>query len=213
MNYSEFKIKVQRWPVISTRDLLLNEGNKQIVRNQLERWHRKKLVIKLKRSMYMLNATDRRIEPSRSYIANQLYSPSYVSLEYAMGYYDLIPERVSDITCITTRKTKRFTNEVGVFLYQHVKPAAFRGFTSAKDESGMSFLLAEAEKALVDFCYFNTGRFKKDIEGVFRESLRLQNIEDLSTVKVMKFARLFKNDKLTRLCRVLCGLIEKDGGK
>ena len=121
MNYNEFRNKVQSWPIIFSRDLTLSQANKQIIRNQLERWHTKKFLIKLKRGIFLLNPNDRKIIPSRPYIANKLYSPSYISLEYALNYYNLIPERVSDLTSVTIRKTLRFGNKIGTFIYQHVE--------------------------------------------------------------------------------------------
>lgn len=65
---------------------------------QLSNWEKKGLIIRLKRGLYVLNENDRKIEPSRIFLANSLYSPSYVSTAYALGYYDLIPEKVEDGT-------------------------------------------------------------------------------------------------------------------
>ena len=214
MNYNEFKNSVQNWPLIFSRDLMLRWGKAQLVRNQLKRWQDKKLLIKLRRGIFLLNPNDRKVNPSRSYIANQLYSPSYVSLEYALNFYHLIPERVSDLTSISTRKTRRFENELGSFLYQHIKPKVFRGFTALKDEAGLFFFMAEAEKAIVDLIYLNLEKFSgSDDEKVFAEFYRFQNVETLKTKKVMQFAGLFDNRKLTRVCRSLCNFIKKEGGR
>lgn len=213
MNYAEFKNRVQPWPIIFSRDIMLGRKDKQAIRNQLERWSSKKLLIKLRRGVFILNENDRKINASRAYIANQLYSPSYVSLEYALNYYDLIPERVSDLTGITTKKTMRFMNQAGTFIYQHIKPGAFRGFKMLKDEAGLLFLMAEPEKALVDFFYLNLGRIRREDEKVFEESYRLQNLEILRTKKLMEFALLFDSRKLMDVAQNLCKLIKREGGK
>ncbi|MBU3942458.1 hypothetical protein KKA24_00575, partial [Patescibacteria group bacterium] len=173
----------------------------------------KKLLVRLKRGVYLLNANDRKINPSRAYIANQLYTPSYVSLEYALKFYDLIPERVSDLTGITTRKTLWLKNEAGTFIYQHIKPQAFRGFKALKDEAALTFFIAEPEKAVVDFFYLNLEKFEGADEEVFEESYRLQNVEMLKARKVMKFAELFDSGKLMRLSQSFCKFIKKEGGK
>lgn len=213
MNYNEFKNSVQQWPLILSQDLILLQTDKQNMRNQLKRWQNKKLLFKLKRGMYLLNPNDRKVNPSRAYIANQLYHPSYVSLEYALKFYDLIPEQVSDLTSITTRKTLRLKNEAGTFIYQHIKPRTFRGFKALKDEAGLIFFIAEPEKAAVDFFYLNLKKFKESDEKVFEESYRLQNVELLKTRKVMKFANLFGSGKLMRISQSFCKFIEKEGGK
>lgn len=210
MNYTELRNIAQKWPIIFSRDLIRRRNDAQIIRNQLERWRRKKLLIKLKKGLFLFNANDRKINPSRAYIANQLYSPSYLSLEYALNYYGLIPERVSDLTSITTRKTFRVTNEIGVFIYQHIKPVAFRGFVEVIDESGLIFFVAEPEKALVDFFYLNLSKFKKQDMLIFKESFRFQNIEKLDMNKIMKFAGLFENNKLMEISSLFCKFLRKE---
>ena len=205
---------MQKWPIIFSRDLMMGgEENKQVIRNQFERWQKKKLLIRLRRGAYLLNPADRKINVSRMYIANQLYNPSYLSLEYALTYYGIIPERVSDLTSVTTKKTMRFDNEAGSFIYQHIKPKAFNGFVSSKDEAGLLFFIAEPEKAVADFLYLNLHKFHTKDEKVFEESYRLQNIEILKTKKLMAFAACFTNKKLTRVSEMLCKLIKKEGGQ
>lgn len=210
MTYNEFKNKAQQWPLIFSRDITRHEPDKQAIRNQLKRWREKNLLIKLKRGVFLLNANDRKFTPSREYIANQLYSPSYVSLEYALNRYGLIPERVSDVTSITNKKTKYFRNEIGNFTYQHIKAKAFNGFKSLKDEAGFVFFIAEPEKAVVDFCYLNLANFQGNYKMIFENSYRLQNIDILNVKKIMNFAKLFNNIKLISVSRSLCELIKKE---
>lgn len=209
MNFSEFKKEVQEWPVIFTRDVISGIKESQAVRNQLERWRKRGLLVRLKKGAFILAEYDRKIDPSRAYLANQLYSPSYVSLEYALNYYGLIPERVSDVTSITTRKTMRIKNEVGLFLYQHINPKAFRGFGALKDEAGLPFFIAEPEKAVMDFLYLNLDKFNKKDIAVFGESYRFQNLEKMSAKRIVEFANLFENEKLTRVARLFCNYLKK----
>ena len=62
------------------------------------------LFLKVRNGLYAL-----RIElPSEEVIANRLYTPSYISFEYAMARYGLIPESVYAITSATTRTTREF---------------------------------------------------------------------------------------------------------
>ncbi len=213
MNYNQFKNSVQYMPLVFSKDVLLDQESKQVIRNQLNRWHVKKMLIKLKRGIFILNQNDRKINPSRTYIANQLYSPSYVSLEYALNYYNLIPERVSNLTSISTKKTLNIENALGSFIYQHIKPVAYRGFKIINDESGLAFFIAEPEKAVVDFCYLNMGKFKKPYEDIFKESYRFQNIQTLKSSNVLKFSRLFNSDKLMQVSGALCRFIEREKKK
>lgn len=80
MNYLQFKNIVRHLPLIANRDLMMFKRNRQALRNQFLRWQNKGLIIKLKRGLYILNVNDRKVNPSKGFIANQLYSPSYISL-------------------------------------------------------------------------------------------------------------------------------------
>lgn len=210
MNYVDFKNNLQQLPIILSKDLLRQEKEGQILLNQLYRWQKKGLIIKLKRGVYLLNKNDRKINPSREFISNQLYSPSYISSQYALNLYGLIPERVADVTSITTKKTMSFKNGLGNFIYQHIKPQAFRGFKTATDDAGFSFFIAEREKAIVDLLYLNLREFPPETTSLFRDYFRFQNTEKLSTRKIIEFAKLFSNNKLMRLVKIFCEFIKEE---
>ncbi len=213
MTYQNFKNIAYAWPIVFSKDLVAAKKDAQVIRNQLQRWQNKGLLVRLRRGVFLLNERDRKINPSRLYIANQLYSPSYISMEYALSYYGLIPERTNDLTSITTKKTFHITNPTGTFVYQHIKPNAFRGFRVLKDEAGLSFFIAEPEKAVVDFLYLNLGKFNAADENVFEGSYRLQNTEILNLKKIVLYAKLFNNDKLEGIANALCKFISKEKAK
>lgn len=213
MNYNQFKKAVGDKPLIYTRDLTLGKQDKQAIRNQLTRWQAKGLVIKLRRGVFILNPTDQKILPSLTYIAGQLYGPSYISLEYALSYYDFIPEGVPVLTSVTTRKTFQIDNELGRFVYQHIKKDAFRGFKMIKDERKLNFFMAEPEKAVVDFCYLNLDRFPKDYQEVFIESYRFQNLELLKIKKLISYAKIYNSRKLLKVVKALSEIVSQERGK
>ena len=209
MDYAEFKKRFSKLPLIVGRDAVQLEKAGQAMRNQLNRWQSKGLIVRLKKGIYMLNRDDRRVEPSRIFLANRLYGPSYVSLEFVLNFYGLIPERAADVTCVTTKKTARFINEFGTFIYQHIKPDAFRGFKSAKDEAGLPVFIAEPEKAVVDFIYLNLSKFAKPEKERFAQSFRFQNTEKLSEKKIMFYVGLFSNRKLLSAAKEFCVFIKE----
>jgi hypothetical protein len=142
------------------------------------------------------------------FLANQLYPPSYVSTEYALAFYDIIPERVFDVTSVSTRKTNTFTNEFGHFVYQHIKQKGFTGFNMIQDEHGYACFVATPEKALVDFCYLNQNVFKKDPFPAF-DSLRLQNTRQLTLKKIIEHARIFEKTGFMRIIAMLVDYIKE----
>lgn len=199
MKYSTFKQKIKSFPVFSTGLLSSLTDKVATIKVQLTNWKKKGLIIQLRKGLYILGNEDREIEPSLFYMANQIFIPSYVSLESAFAFYGLIPELVTQITSVTTRKTCKFQNEFGTFSYQHLKPECYSGFTALKDENGLSILIADPEKAIVDFLYFNLSKFDPKRHDIFEESYRFQNCNKLNKRKFKMFAKLFKSKKLNSI--------------
>ena len=211
MRFEEFKNKIIYRPLIFTKDLevFISKSEIQSLHNQFKRWQKKGLIQKIKNGVYILNESDRKVTPSKTYIANQIYLPSYISLEYALSYYNLIPEGVIDITSVTTKKTVSFTNPIGVFVYQHIKIDAFKGYKSITDEFSLNVIMAEPEKAIVDFLYLNLRSFKElikenEIINIFEYSYRFQNTEILNNNKIIEYSRLFNNNKLSKIVNIFC---------
>jgi len=201
MRYREFRERIAGTPIFSSSLVPHLGGSTQVLRNQLGRWEKRGLIHKLRRGLYVLNEADRRRPLSRLFAANQIYAPSYVSTEYALGYYGLIPERVADVTSVTPRKTYRTANALGRFVYQHVAQRAFSHYTVVDDEAGNPCLIASPEKALADFVYLNLARFPEGREDVFEESFRFQNTEKLDGKRLLRAAALFESAKLMRVMK------------
>jgi len=210
MKYLEFRNAVRDFPLISSSQLSTITKRSQVLRNQLNQWQKKGLVLKLKRGLYILNENDRKIHPSRIFLANSLYTPSYVSTEYALGYYGLIPERVADVTSITTKKTDRFRNSFGIFVYQHLKTDLFFGFTKIQDENGHPVLIAKPEKAVLDFIYLNLQGFKNGGKEVFRLSYRFQNMDLLKTDRLANFAEKYGKKGFAAVVASLLHFVEEE---
>ncbi len=209
MNFSNFRSSIRKFPLISIQNLKLAGIYTHNLKVQLSRWVHGGKIIKLRKNLYVLNTEEREKNPSRMFLAKQIYSPSYISMEYALSFYGIIPERVVDVTCLTTKKTVTFKNKYGSFSYRHIQPHFFTGFIENKDEENLSYFIATPEKAVVDFIYFNLSRFLKDTQEVFIESYRFQNLERLKKNKMRNYARLIKNKKLFRIVKELEVLIRR----
>ena len=124
-------------------------------RNNLTRWCRKGLLVKL-RNQYYAFPEYRRVPGFSRYIANQMYTPSYISLHSALSFYGMIPEEVVQFTNVTTLKTATFKNAFGSFHYQNVKPAMFFGYEIKTMQDGRRLMFSTPEKALIDLLYLNS---------------------------------------------------------
>lgn len=205
MNYAEFRQCVQPYPVITGQVLTLLGLDAWPTRMNLQRWQTKGKVIRLRRDVYVLNPEDARLAPSRMVMAGEMYPPSYLSLEYALGLYGMIPERVTDMTSITAKKPMIFANAYGTFRYQHIKPEAFSGFRMEQDEKGLPYFLATPEKALLDFVYLKSRVEKSSLGKDWRESYRLDNLRMLNQKKIKYYLGLFASRRLASIVEELMG--------
>ena len=116
------------------------------------RWQKAGYIVPLSRSWYAFADYIDKPDFAR-YIANRIYSPSYISLHTALSYYGMIPEAVVVITSVTTRKTMQIDNAFAVYSYQTLKPSLFWGYEPKQMRDGQSYLMATPEKALIDLLY------------------------------------------------------------
>jgi hypothetical protein len=89
--------------------------------------------------------------PEPFLIANHLRGPSYVSLESALSYWNLIPEKTYEISSVTIKTSKKYRTEVGRFSYKQLKTPYYAcGIKSINISPKQTILLASPEKALCD---------------------------------------------------------------
>lgn len=88
-------------------------------------------------------------------LAAVIYGPSYISFEYALAHYGLIPERVQVVTSAAYNKNKnrRFSTPLGNFYYHYLPAAVFPYGVVLGSENDQSYLIATPEKALCDALY------------------------------------------------------------
>ena len=150
--------------------------------------HSSDLFFKVRNGLYFL-----RVEPPQDEaVANRLYAPSYISFEYALAHYGIIPESVYTITSATTRTTREFIVNNRSFTYSHIKKQAYRGYKAEK-MGGITVFIAQSEKALVDYLYFVSLKRK-----TLNERL---NIRKINKKMAMEYARLFGRKNLMGLVK------------
>ena len=101
-----------------------------------------------------LYETDQTI--SGKYLAGRIYGPSYLSFDFALYVYSLIPEAVYNTYTSATfdkRKTKKYQNLFGVFTYRDIPTEVYPLGVLIVEENGYSYQIATPEKALCDKLY------------------------------------------------------------
>jgi len=180
MKYNELAAAIKA-PIFTRNDLALSRH--KVLDGQLSLWVKKGYLIRLKKGVYAFSRERDRLKGEG--IAFLLYPPSYLSLESALAWYGFIPEIVYAYTSVTARITRTFENAFGRFSYRHVKSDLFWGYREIKAEQG-PYLLAEPEKALLDFFYLNLGRINTEDDF---DSIRLNEEEMEKTLDKDKFFR------------------------
>jgi predicted transcriptional regulator of viral defense system len=168
-------------------------------------WQKKGLIKKIIRGKYIF--TEKEYPDAGLYaLAHELYQPSYISLEFALSSFGLIPETVHAVTSVSTRKTKDFYTDMSPFIYRHIKKELFFGYTVI-NHSGFTYKFAELEKALLDFLYLNASVKSQKNFIDMRLDLGLLK-EELDKEKFKFYLEKFKNKSLEKRAQNLLKGIE-----
>jgi hypothetical protein len=142
---------------------------------------RKGNLIQLRRGLF---ETDPAAPPYT--LSAAIYGPSYISFEYALGWYGLIPERVTAITSAVFRKNKikEFKTPFGLYTYQPVPAAVYPYAVTLLNEGRYSWQMASAEKAVCDTLYKALPvRTSTELQELLFESWRMEP-DSLSSLNI-----------------------------
>lgn len=174
-------------------------------RDKITRLLREGVVVRVKKGLYVFGDKYRRYPYSKELLANLVYGPSYVSLDYALAYHGLIPERVEALTSVTPSRSRRFQTPVGLFIYRQVPARAYEvGVVRVEGEHNQAFLIASPEKALADKIVSVRGAPLASIGEMGRfleEDLRIDTvaIRSLAAQTIDEFAGRYRSLRLRRL--------------
>ena len=193
MRFLHFKDHFQPFRVFSVQDIL--KWDPIFDTRRLVEWQKKNYVKRIVNRWYMF--TDTELDENFLYMAaNRIYSPSYISFESALAYYQLIPEGVYTITSATTLKPHQFTTALGTFSYRHLKPALMFGYRLV-EVAGLRFKMAEPEKLLLDYMYLNTElQSANDFESLRINQAELRTL--LNESRLIEYLALFENKALEK---------------
>ncbi len=171
----------------------------------------KEEIIRVKKGLYLFGEGQRRSPYCRELLANLIYGPSCISLEYALHYHGLTPERVETITSVCCGRSRSFTTPVGSFSYRMIPLAAFSiGIDRIELADGRSFLMAIAEKALADRIIMERGSgitTQKKLLTYLNDNLRIDSeaLRVLDRETLLVIAAAYRSRRL----KILAGVVEK----
>ncbi len=176
MRFREFESCVKDFPLFNLNDI--RKFAPDFSRRQLFNWTRKGYLKTITVGYYTL--AEKVIDENFLFMAaNLIYEPSYVSLESALVYYQVIPETVLGVTSVSSRKTKEFFSEWGTFQYRSVKRDLLFGYRVIEIDQYKKFKIAKLEKTVLDYLYLNPEINQVyDFEGLRWNKDRLQSKVD-----------------------------------
>jgi predicted transcriptional regulator of viral defense system len=203
VNFQAFQQAFSDYPVFSQQEIRMRFPG--FDSKNLVNWQAKNYLLKIRNAWYAFPSQSK--EPDALFfISNQIYQPSYISLETALSHYGFIPEGVFRTTAVSTLKTQKFQTPLGLFTYQNIKPSLNFGFRL--EPFGKYFYkLATPEKAILDYFYLHPELVSEsDFEG-----LRLNLIEIRRSVDFQVFQHLldsFQSKALSNRAKIFTHFIE-----
>ncbi|QDW23616.1 hypothetical protein FFJ24_001750 [Pedobacter sp. KBS0701] len=139
------------------------------------------LIEPIKKGLYIVGRSVGTERPENALLVNHILGPSYLSMESALSHYGLIPEKVYAVTSMTTKASRKFETQIGLFTYTNL-PLPYYAFGLAminfsKDQIA---IVATPEKALCDKIVTAAGINLRSVSSakdyVFR-NLRMEEID------------------------------------
>ena len=168
-------------------------------------------LIRLKRGLYVVSSEVSGKPVNACLCANHIYGPSYVSQQWALRWYGLIPERVYTMTSVTTKRTRMFENSLGRFTYEQVKSEYFAIGVNGVEEDGITFMMASREKALCDLILHDTYLPQQSVKGLWQyleEDIRF-DVDELATFDVSIIEACAKSGRKENILNNLIKILKR----
>lgn len=196
---------------IKSGEIISQLGDYKAPSMKIQNMERAKEIIRLKKGMFIVNGSDYGFPISKPICSNHIYGPSYLSLQWALSYYGLIPERVYMVTAVTIKRSRKFENELGVFSYRQVPEDYYPIGITIEEHDGTNILIATPEKALCDMILADPYIPNDSIEGLYRyleEDIRF-DIDELAKFNIQIIEECAKCGRKTRILNNLIKIINK----
>ena len=168
-------------------------------------------IVQLKRGLYVVSGEVTGKAIDARLCANHIYGPSYVSLQWALRWYGLIPEQVHIMSSMTTLHTRRFENKLGTFEYFHVSPDYFPIGLRIVEDNDTACIMASPEKALCDSIIHDIKRPPQSVKGLweFLEEYLRFDTDSLKDFDTSIIEQCIAKGRKTQILQNLIKLIRK----
>lgn len=190
--------------IYSFDDLALKFCDYTDIKGKINREIKSGKLMAIARGLYETDANT-----SGKYLAGRIFGPSYLSFDYALAVYSLIPEAVYKTYTSATfqkRKAKQYQNAFGVFTYRDIPPEVYPLGVLLYEENGYSYQIATPEKALCDKLYsVSPVKNLGDLRELLFDDLRIDEevFGKLDMNVLNELAALYRATNLNLLCKMI----------
>ncbi len=190
--------------IYSFDDLALKFRDYTDIKGKIRRKLQSGKLIQVARGLYETDA-----DVSGKYLAGRIFGPSYLSFDYALAAYSLIPEAVYRTYTSATfqkRKSKQYQNHFGVFTYRDIPSEVYPLGILVHEEKGYSYQIATPEKALCDKLYtLPPAKNLGELHALLFDDLRIDEQEfwKLNMNNLNELAPLYHASNLNLLSKLI----------
>lgn len=164
------------------------------------------VIRRVKKGLYVFGSDYRQRPVCGEVLANQIYGPSCLSMESALSYHGLIPERVTRYTSVTPKKNREFQTFLGIFRYFHLPMSCYSaGIDQVWLDSQHPALIACPEKALCDYLSLRNPGKLENARQFLEHDLRIdpEHWRSLDVGRLSSLNSLYRSENVSRLLEVL----------
>ena len=172
----------------------------------LSRLVKKGELIRLKNGFFVIAERVKNSPVPYEQIANLLHGPSYLSFEWALSYYGMIPEGVYVMTSVTSTKSKSFQTPLGTFDYTYLRHSRYVVGMDQQENRAGKFLIATPEKALADLVHAKSKNLEsKELLIDLIEGRRIDEdfLKNLNRKHLSEIAEEYRSQPVSKLINTI----------
>lgn len=170
------------------------------------------LIEPIKKGLYIAGKHLGSERPESALLANHILGPSYLSMESALAHYGLIPEKVFAVTSMTTKASRKFQTNIGLYTYTNLSlPYYAFGLATVSLAKDQQAIMAIPEKALCDKIATTAGvtlRSRSSARDYVFGNLRMEE-EDIAKFDLNAMLSWLESAPKRESLEMLINMIEK----
>lgn len=163
-------------------------------------------LIRLKNGFFVIASKVENAPVPYEQIGNLLYGPSYLSFEWALSHYGMIPEGVYVVTSAAATRSKSYKTPLGTFDYIYLNHSRYAIGIDQKENFAGRYLIATPEKALADLVHLKSKKLEaKDLLVDLIEGRRMDegDLKNLNKKHLLEIAENYRSQAVRQLINTL----------